>query len=68
MADTDWVVLPDTRTSWRDQTISYIGPAAPDRTKTAKDDQAANHEPESGTGEPPVSDDRRSSKHRYWAA
>src|SRR6476619_5033666 len=30
------VVLPKTRTSWRDQTTSYIRPAAPDRMKMAR--------------------------------
>src|SRR6478736_9829154 len=36
MADTACVVLPKTRTSWRDQTISSISPAAPDRTKISR--------------------------------
>ena len=30
------VVLPKTSTSWRDQTTSYMSPAAPDRMKIAK--------------------------------
>ncbi len=36
IADTAWVVLPNTSTSWRDQTISSIRPAAPDSTKIAR--------------------------------
>src|SRR6476619_6979204 len=30
------VVLPKTRTSWRDHTTSYMRPAAPDRMKMAR--------------------------------
>ena len=30
------VVLPNTRTSWRDQTTSYTRPATPDRRKIAR--------------------------------
>ena len=33
IADTAWVVLPNTRTSCRAQTTSYTRPAAPDRMK-----------------------------------
>src|SRR6185312_19426 len=36
IVETAWVVLPKTRTSWRDQTTSYMSPAAPDRTKIAR--------------------------------
>src|SRR6476660_7406816 len=36
IVETACVVLPNTRTSWRDQTTSYISPAAPDRTKMAR--------------------------------
>ncbi len=34
MVETACEVLPNTSTSWRDQTISYTSPAAPDRTST----------------------------------
>src|SRR3954454_23697721 len=36
IADTACVVFPNTRTSWRDHTISSISAAAPDRTKIAR--------------------------------
>src|SRR5215218_7655687 len=36
IAETAWVVLPKTRTSCRDHTISSISAAAPDRTKIAR--------------------------------
>ena len=36
IAETACVVFPKTRTSWRDQTISSIRAAAPDRTKMAR--------------------------------
>src|SRR5262245_21749149 len=36
IVETAWVVFPKTRTSWRDQTTSYMSPAAPDRMKIAR--------------------------------
>ena len=36
IVETACVVLPKTRTSWRDQTTSYMSPAAPDRMKIAR--------------------------------